>query len=294
MSKHLLDFKDTEKKDIEKLIDITGKINPEKVNKISSISLLKFDEPSTRTRLSFSVAAYRLGIKTFESSDLSSAKIKGESLKHEIETYKAMGIESIVIRTKEDNLDEYREFKDISVISGGFGTSSHPTQAILDATTLDKFNKLDKDIPVAYIGDVKHSRVFESGRELFASLGKKVGVFTHESFLPDDLTNIEVLNSWDEVFESTEAIELLRVQKERIENLDDSNLEEYINNYQLTDEILDKSSEGLVALHPMPMNVGIEISEKASTHGKFKYREQLSFGVPSRIASYMYVMENYD
>ena len=71
MSKHLLDFKDTEKKDIEKLIDITGKINPEKVNKISSISLLKFDEPSTRTRLSFSVAAYRLGIKTFESSDLS-------------------------------------------------------------------------------------------------------------------------------------------------------------------------------------------------------------------------------
>ena len=68
MSKHLLDFKDIEKKDIEKLIDITGKLNPEKTDAISSISLLKFDEPSTRTRLSFSVAAYRLGIKTFESS----------------------------------------------------------------------------------------------------------------------------------------------------------------------------------------------------------------------------------
>ena len=164
MSKHLLDFKDIEKKDIEKLIDITGKLNPEKTDQISSISLLKFDEPSTRTRLSFSVAAYRLGIKTFESSDMTSAKIKGENLIHEIETYKSMGIESIVIRTKEDNIDEYREFKDISVISGGFGTSSHPTQAILDATTLDKFNKLDKDTPVVYIGDVKHSRVFESGR----------------------------------------------------------------------------------------------------------------------------------
>ncbi len=63
MSKHLLDFKDIEKKDIEKLIDITGKLNPEKTDEISSISLLKFDEPSTRTRLSFSVAAYRLGIK---------------------------------------------------------------------------------------------------------------------------------------------------------------------------------------------------------------------------------------
>ena len=294
MSKHLLDFKDIDKKDIEKLIDITGKINPEKTNKISSISLLKFDEPSTRTRLSFSVAAYRLGIKTFESSDISSAKVKGESLKHEIETYKAMGIESLVIRTKEDNIDEYREFEDISVISGGFGTSSHPTQAILDATTLDKFNKLEKDLPVIYIGDVKHSRVFESGRQLFASLGKNVGVFTHESFLPDDLTNIEVLNSWDEVLEATEAIELLRVQKERIEDLEDSDLNEYIKKYQLTNEILDKSGDDFIALHPMPMNVDIEISAKASLHNKFKYIEQLSFGVPSRIASYMYVMEQYD
>ena len=291
MSKHLLDFKDIEKKDIEKLIDITGKLNPEKTDEISSISLLKFDEPSTRTRLSFSVAAYRLGIKIFESSDITSAKMKGENLKHEIETYKSMGIESLVIRTKEDNIEEYRKFEDISVISGGFGTSSHPTQAILDATTLDKFNKLDKDTPVVYIGDVKHSRVFESGRELFSLLGKKVGVFTHESFLPDDLSNIEVLNSWDEVLEATEAIELLRVQKERIKDLGDSDLDEYINKYQLTDEILDKASEDLITLHPMPMNVGIEISEKASLHNKFKYKDQLSFGVPSRIASYMYVME---
>ena len=291
MSKHLLDFKDIEKKDIEKLIDITGKLNPEKTDEISSISLLKFDEPSTRTRLSFSVAAYRLGIKTFESSDISSAKVKGESLKHEIETYKAMGIQSLVIRTKEDNIDEYKEHEDISFISGGFGTSSHPTQAILDATTLDKFNKLEKDIPVIYIGDVKHSRVFESGRQLFASLGKDVGVFTHESFLPDDLSNIEVFNTWDEVLEATEAIELLRVQKERIENLENSDLDEYIKKYQLTDEILDKSGDDFIALHPMPMNIGIEISEKASLNNKFKYKDQLSFGVPSRIASYMYVME---
>ena len=138
---------------------------------------------------------------------------------------------------------------------------------------------------------MKHSRVFESGRELFSLLGKNVGVFTHESFLPDDLSNIKVMNSLDEVLEATEAIELLRVQKERIEDLEDSDLDEYIKKYQLTDEILDKASEDLITLHPMPMNVGIEISEKASLHNKFKYKDQLSFGVPSRIASYMYVME---
>ena len=87
MSKHLLDFKDIEKKDIEKLIDVTGKLNPEKTDEISSISLLNFDEPSTRTRVSFSVAAYRLGIKTFESSDITSAKMKGENIKHETVSY---------------------------------------------------------------------------------------------------------------------------------------------------------------------------------------------------------------
>lgn len=294
MTRHLLDFKNLEKKGIEKLIDITEKIKPEKLNKISSISLLKFDEPSTRTRLSFSVAAHRLGIKTLESSDLSSAKIKGESLEHEIETYKSLGIDSIVIRTKEENIEEYREFKDISIISAGFGSISHPTQAIVDATTLNKFDKLENDIPVVYIGDVKHSRVFESGKELLSLLGKKVGVYTHESFLPDDLSNIKVLNSWEEVLDSTDAIEVLRVQKERIKDFKNLNLEDFIDNYQLTDDILNKSDDNLIALHPMPMNLGVEISEQASKHTKFKYKDQLSFGIASRISSYMYVMEKYD
>lgn len=294
MTRHLLDFKNLEKKGIEKLIDITEKIKPEKLNKISSISLLKFDEPSTRTRLSFSVAAHRLGIKTLESSDLSSAKIKGESLEHEIETYKSLGIDSIVIRTKEENIEEYREFKDISIISAGFGSISHPTQAIVDATTLNKFDKLENDIPVVYIGDVKHSRVFESGKELLSLLGKKVGVYTHESFLPDDLSNIKVLNSWEEVLDSTDAIEVLRVQKERIKDFKNLNLEDFIDNYQLTDDILNKSDDNLIALHPMPMNLGVEISEQASKHAKFKYKDQLSFGIASRISSYMYVMEKYD
>lgn len=294
MTRHLLDFKNLEKKGIEKLIDITEKIKPEKLNKISSISLLKFDEPSTRTRLSFSVAAHRLGIKTLESSDLSSAKIKGESLEHEIETYKSLGIDSIVIRTKEENIEEYREFKDISIISAGFGSISHPTQAIVDSTTLNKFDKLENDIPVVYIGDVKHSRVFESGKELLSLLGKKVGVYTHESFLPDDLSNIKVLNSWEEVLDSTDAIEVLRVQKERIKDFKNLNLEDFIDNYQLTDDILNKSDDNLIALHPMPMNLGVEISEQASKHAKFKYKDQLSFGIASRISSYMYVMEKYD
>ncbi len=291
MAKHLLDFKDLSKKEIEKLIESTQKIDINSMQQTNSLSLLKFDEPSTRTRLAFSVAAHKLGIKTFESNDAISSKIKGEELEHEIETYKSMGISTLVIRTQDENIDDYKECKNISIISAGFGTLSHPTQAILDAATLNKFNKLDSKIPITYIGDVRRSRVFESGRELLSKLGYKVGVFTHKDFLPDDVSNVEIFNSWDEVFDACSAVELLRVQKERIDNIDDLEIDNYIENFQVNESILDKSRKEFIVMHPMTINVGIEISEEAAKNEKFKYRDQLAYGISSRITSYMYSME---
>ena len=291
MAKHLLDFQDLSKKEIEKLIESTQKIDINSIQQTNSLSLLKFDEPSTRTRLAFSVAAHKLGIKTFESNDAISSKIKGEELEHEIETYKSMGISTLVIRTQDENIDDYKECKNISIISAGFGTLSHPTQAILDAATLNKFNKLDSKIPITYIGDVRRSRVFESGRELLSKLGYKVGVFTHKDFLPDDVSNVEIFNSWDEVFDACSAVELLRVQKERIDNIDDLEIDNYIENFQVNESILDKSRKEFIVMHPMTINVGIEISEEAAKNEKFKYRDQLAYGISSRITSYMYSME---
>lgn len=290
MNNHLLDFKELEKNNIEKLIDTTQKIKLEDIEKSSSISLLKFDEPSTRTRLAFSVAAHNLGIKTFESNDIISSKVKGETLDHEMETYASMGISTLVIRTKDDNIENYKRFKEISIISAGIGTLSHPTQALIDVATLNKYNKLDGNIPLTYVGDVKHSRVFESGRELLSSLGYKVGVYTHADFLPTDLTNVEIFANWDEVLNSCSAVELLRFQKERIENLSSFDLKNYIKQYQVKDSLLDKADDNFIVLHPMVINVGIEISEKASKHPKFKYLDQLAYGIPSRVTSYLYAM----
>ena len=158
--KHLLDFQDVNKNHLENLIDKTRSLEV-KLENLGSLALLKFDEPSTRTRLSFAIAADKLGIKTFESSDVISAKQKGEILKHEIETYISMGIEILVLRTKENNIDDYREFKDIGVISAGFGNKSHPTQALIDISTLFSLNKINEKLtPITYIGDEKHSRVY--------------------------------------------------------------------------------------------------------------------------------------
>jgi len=289
--KHLLNFKNIEKQELEKLIDTTLKIETNNSEKINSYALMKFDEGSTRTRLSFSLAAKKSGIEIVEMTDLISAKSKGEDLQHEIETYKAFGIEILVIRTKENNFQDYENIKDLSVISAGFGNSSHPTQAIIDVATLEKFKKFNRDIPVTYVGDLKHSRVFTSGRELLGKLGFKVGVYASDELLPDDLSNLQIFNSWDEVVSETGAVELLRVQKERIEDIQEFNFEQYIKQFQISKQILDNSPDDLIVLHPMPINIGIEISEEASLHNKFKYQEQLRLGIASRIASYKFALE---
>jgi len=289
--KHLLNFKNIEKQELEKLIDTTLKIETNNSEKINSYALMKFDEGSTRTRLSFSLAAKKSGVEIVEITDLISAKSKGEDLQHEIETYKALGIEILVIRTKENNFQDYENINDLSVISAGFGNSSHPTQAIIDVATLEKFKKFNRDIPVTYVGDLKHSRVFSSGRELLGKLGFKVGVYASDELLPDDISNLQIYNSWDEVVSETGAVELLRVQKERIEDIQEFNFEQYIKQFQINKEILDNSPDDLIVLHPMPINIGIEISEEASLHNKFKYQEQLRLGIASRIASYKFALE---
>ena len=289
--RHLLDFQDINKNHLENLIERTRSLEVKPEN-LDCMALLKFDEPSTRTRLSFAVAAEKLGIKTFESSDVISAKQKGEILKHEVETYVSMGIEILVLRTKENNIDDYREFEDIAVISAGFGNKSHPTQALVDISTLYSLNKInEKRTPVTYVGDVKHSRVFESGRQLLNLLGFKVGVFTDKNLLPDNKNDLEIYESWGEVFENSNAIELLRVQKERLQDKEEINFDEYINSYQLTKDVLNKSQSDLAVLHPMPINIGIEISEDAIEDSKIKYKDQLSHAIPSRIVAFKYVRD---
>ena len=289
--RHLLDFQDINKNHLENLIERTRSLEVKPEN-LDCMALLKFDEPSTRTRLSFAVAAEKLGIKTFESSDVISAKQKGEILKHEVETYVSMGIEILVLRTKENNIDDYREFEDIAVISAGFGNKSHPTQALVDISTLYSLNKINEiRTPVTYVGDVKHSRVFESGRQLLNLLGFKVGVFTDKNLLPDNKNDLEIYESWGEVFENSNAIELLRVQKERLQDNEEINFDKYINSYQLTKDVLNKSQSDLAVLHPMPINIGIEISEDAIEDSKIKYKDQLSHAIPSRIVAFKYVRD---
>jgi len=285
---NLLNFKNIDKENLEKVIENILSINLKTLNQIDSITLLQFNESSTRTRLSFNVAAQLLGLKILENQDAISARVKGEILDHEIDTYKSLGVETLVVRTKENNIVDYENFEDFSVISGGFGNSSHPTQALIDISTLIKFGKLSYEIPITYVGDLKHSRVFSSGRELLTKLGYKVGVLTSKDLLPDNLDNLHIFNSWEEVIKYSGSVELLRIQKERLKNLDGFDFENFINNFQLNNEILESAEKDFIVMHPMPINIGIEIGKEALKNNRFIYKEQLKLATKTRVVSYQF------
>lgn len=285
---NLLNFKNIDKENLEKIIENILSINLKTLNQIDSITLLQFNESSTRTRLSFNVAAQLLGLKVLENQDAISARVKGEILDHEIDTYKSLGVETLVVRTKENNIVDYENFEDFSVISGGFGNSSHPTQALIDISTLIKFDKLSYEIPITYVGDLKHSRVFSSGRELLTKLGYKVGVLTNKDLLPDNLDNLHIFNSWEEVIKYSGSVELLRIQKERLKNLDGFDFENFINNFQLNNEILETAEKDFIVMHPMPINIGIEIDKEALNNNRFIYKEQLKLATKTRVVSYQF------
>jgi len=285
---NLLNFKNIEKEILEKIIENILSTNLKTLNQIDSITLLQFNESSTRTRLSFNVAAQLLGLKILENQDAISARVKGEILDHEIDTYKSLGVETLVVRTKENNIVDYENFEDFSVISGGFGNSSHPTQALIDISTLIKFGKLSYEIPITYVGDLKHSRVFSSGRELLTKLGYKVGVLTSKDLLPDNLDNLHIFNSWEEVIKYSGSVELLRIQKERLKNLDGFDFEDFIKNFQLNNEILESAKKDFIVMHPMPINIGIEIGKEALKNNRFIYKEQLKLATKTRVVSYQF------
>lgn len=285
---NLLNFKNIDKENLEKIIENILSINLKTLNQIDSITLLQFNESSTRTRLSFNVAAQLLGLKILENQDAISARVKGEILDHEIDTYKSLGVETLVVRTKENNIVDYENFEDFSVISGGFGNSSHPTQALIDISTLIKFDKLSYEIPITYVGDLKHSRVFSSGRELLTKLGYKIGVLTNKDLLPDNLDNLHIFNSWEEVIKYSGSVELLRIQKERLKNLDGFDFEDFIKNFQLNNEILESAKKDFIVMHPMPINIGIEIDKEALKNNRFIYKEQLKLATKTRVVSYQF------
>jgi aspartate carbamoyltransferase catalytic subunit len=242
-----------------------------------------FFENSTRTLLSFEIAAKRLGAQVVTMQvEMSSIK-KGESLEDTARTLNAMRPDALVIRHGTSGAPRaIAGIMDCPVINAGDGTGEHPTQALLDAAALKhRFGRIE-GLKVAICGDLTHSRVARSNGKLLGRLGAEVRFAGPPSLIPPEF---EGSGSIDEAVESADVVMMLRIQRERLEEDLNDGPGEYLARYGLTAERMARAAPDAVVMHPGPINRGVEIDGAlADDPQRSLITLQVEMGVPIRMA----------
>jgi aspartate carbamoyltransferase catalytic subunit len=252
-----------------------------------------FYEDSTRTRISFEAAAKRLSADVINFSAKGSSVSKGESLKDTALTLEAMGADAVIIRHNSSGAPHRLAnagWISGGVINAGDGTHEHPSQALLDAFTLRNHLRNGegdlKGINVTIVGDVLHSRVARSNVLLLNTLGAKVRLVAPPTLLPYGVEDwdCEVSYDLDASLEGSDAVMMLRVQRERMNAAYFPNAHEYSNRYGLNVTRMNPLSETAVVMHPGPINRGMEISADVADSQRSVIVEQVANGVSVRMA----------
>ncbi len=250
-----------------------------------------FFEPSTRTRMSFQLAAQRLGAHVLDFDVSTSSARKGETALDTLRNLEAMGVRGFVVRHHDDGAVAAlaREARaGTALLNAGDGRSAHPTQGLLDMLTLrqakgDDFSRLK----VAIVGDVKHSRVARSDLHALRILGAgEVRVCGPASLLPDDgtLDGCIVTQDLDTALDGVDAVMMLRLQRERMEEGLVGSLEDYHRDYGLDAARLRRAASDAVVLHPGPINRGVEITDEVADGAQSLILRQVANGVAVRMA----------
>jgi aspartate carbamoyltransferase catalytic subunit len=241
-----------------------------------------FFENSTRTLLSFEIAANRLGSQVVTMQVEHSSIKKGETLDDTARTLNAMRPDALVIRhgTRGAPAD-VAAIMDCPVINAGDGIGEHPTQALLDAATIRQHFGRIEGLKVAICGDLKHSRVARSNAKLLDRLGAKLRFAGPPSLLPDDLGATNV----DEAVDGADVVMMLRVQRERMEEDLGDGPGEFLARYGLTAERFATAAPEAVVMHPGPINRGVEIEGTLADHPtRSLIVRQVEMGVAVRMA----------
>ena len=257
-----------------------------------------FFEDSTRTRISFEVAAKRLSADVINFAAKGSSVSKGESLKDTAQTLEAMGADAVVIRHPSSGAAHAlanRDWIKAAVINAGDGTHEHPTQALLDAYTLrDRMHSVAlgqglDGLRIAIVGDIAHSRVARSNLHLLKTLGAKVFLVGPATLLPAALVAKAdgfsySLDAAIEEFD-LDAVMMLRVQLERMSASFFPSEREYARIWGLNGDRLDRLKPGAFILHPGPMNRGLEIDARSADSSNSLVLAQVANGVSVRMAT---------
>ncbi|MGN6721690.1 MAG: aspartate carbamoyltransferase catalytic subunit [Marmoricola sp.] len=298
MKKNLLSIDDVTAADIASIFDTAAEMHDVQKRSVKKLPALRgrtvvnlFFEDSTRTRSSFEIAGKWLSADVINISAKGSSTSKGESLRDTVLTVCAMGVDGLVMRHSASGAaQQVSGWVDPVVINAGDGTHEHPTQALLDGYTLtQRLGTLDGK-RVAIVGDLTHSRVFRSNVKSLTKMGAHVVAVAPPTLMPSGVgawskeAGFEITYDFDEVLEDSDAVMMLRVQKERMSGGYFPTAREYTVGYGLTKDRLAQLRPDTPILHPGPMNRGLEIAADAADAAQSLVLDQVSAGVAVRMA----------
>lgn len=288
----LLDFQGWSRGQLESILE-TAKMMQEvlarPVKKVPALTgftvATVFFEASTRTRLSFELAARRMSADVLSFAASTSSLSKGETYKDTLLTLDAMGLDAYVIRADAAGVCHQAEkWLGKPIINAGDGWRAHPTQALLDAfTLLEKLGTLEGK-KVAIVGDIQHSRVARSNAELLPMLGAKVVACGPATLLPGSLLAAELTTDLRQALSQADAVMALRLQNERMDKGLLPSLPEYISGYQITEGRLGWAKPEVPLLHPGPMNRDVELEGSLADSPRSLVERQVANGQAVRMA----------
>jgi aspartate carbamoyltransferase catalytic subunit len=303
--RHLLTLEGVPLSVVEGLLDraqsfvrTLGKQRPASSKALHGVTVANlFTEPSTRTRVSFELAAKRLGADVVNLEVQLSSRVKGESLLDTVCTLESLHVDVLVIREAEVGVLELvaaNVAPHVSVLSAGEAHISHPTQGLLDALTVRQYKKRFDNLAIAIVGDIQHSRVARSAYQVFRTLGvPDLRIVAPPAFMPkaDEFTGCSRHATLKAGLKDADVVMMLRIQKERMTHASLPDADRYFSKYGLTPERLAVAKPDAIVMHPQPMNRGIEIASDVADGSQSVIRDQVRNGVAVRMAVLQTVME---
>lgn len=292
--KDLLDIETLEKEEIELILETASNFKEILARPIKKVPTLRgktianlFFEPSTRTRTSFELAGKRLSADMINIAVATSSVTKGEILKDTALNIEAMGVDIVVIRHSVSGSAYFlSKILKASVINAGDGMHEHPTQGLLDIYTIKEKKGEIKDLKVAIIGDIVHSRVARSNIWGLKKLGAEVIVAGPPTLIPPyiEKLGVKVYYNIEEAVHNADVVNVLRLQLERQHKGLFPSIKEYANIFGVNSAKLKYAKKDVLLLHPGPMNRDIEISDEVTNDKRFLALEQVLNGVAVRMA----------
>ncbi len=300
--RHILGMEQLSREDIAHILATADSFKEISTRSIKKVPTLRghtiinlFFEPSTRTRLSFEVAAKRMSADTFNISPSTSSTTKGETLADTARNISAMHPDIIIIRHSCSGAPLFlTRYVEAAVINAGDGAHEHPSQGLLDLMTVKEHRGDLSGLKIAIVGDIAHSRVARSGIIGFSRMGSEVFLFGPATLIPKGIEQLgaRVCTSLEEAVRDADVVMTLRIQRERQNDPLLPSLREYSRQFGISRQVLSLAKPDALVMHPGPVNRGVELPPDIADGPQSVILDQVTNGVAVRMALLYLVMGN--